>query len=66
LDGKGVEICISNGIDEEELVELRMAFGVSHLRGAEPTLDTLVQMEGKEFNKKQELQHQLQQQSSRS
>jgi hypothetical protein len=62
----GVEICISNGIDEEELVEVWMAFSVSHLRGADPTLDTLVQMERREFSKKQELQPQPQQQSSRS
>jgi hypothetical protein len=62
----GAEICISNGIDEEELVEVWMAFSVSHLRGADPTLDTLVQMERKEFSKKQELQPQPQQQSSRS
>jgi hypothetical protein len=62
----GVEICVSNGIDEEELVEVWMAFSVSHLRGADPTLDTLVQMERKEFSKKQELQPQPQQQSSRS
>jgi hypothetical protein len=62
----GEEICISNGIDEEELVEVWMAFSVSHLRGADPTLDTLVQMERKEFGKKQELQPQPHQQSSRS
>jgi hypothetical protein len=43
-----------------------MAFSVSHLRGADPTLDTLVQMERKEFCKKQELQSQPCQQSSRS
>jgi hypothetical protein len=43
-----------------------MAFSVSHLRDADPTLDTLVQMERKEFSKKQELQPQPQQQSSRS
>jgi hypothetical protein len=55
-----------NGIDEEELVEVWMAFSVSQLRGADPTLDTLVQMERKEFGKKQELQPQPQQQSSRS
>ncbi|KAJ4447947.1 hypothetical protein ANN_09957 [Periplaneta americana] len=62
----GVEICISNSIDEEELVEIWMAFSVSHLRGADPTLDTLVQMERKEFGKKQEQQSQPQQQPSRS
>jgi len=54
----GEEICISNGIDEEELVEVWMAFSVSHLRGADPTVDALVQMERKEFGKKQELQPQ--------
>ncbi|XP_069682292.1 DNA polymerase alpha subunit B isoform X2 [Periplaneta americana] len=43
-----------------------MAFSVSHLRGADPTLDTLVQMERKEFGKKQEQQSQPQQQPSRS
>jgi hypothetical protein len=62
----GEEICILNGIDEEELVEVWMAFSVSQLRGAGPTLDTLAQMERKEFSKKQELQPQPQQQSSRS
>ncbi|KAJ9599819.1 hypothetical protein L9F63_009859, partial [Diploptera punctata] len=51
-----VEICISNNIDEEELVEVWMAFSVSHLGGANPTLDTLGQMERKEFGKKQEPQ----------
>lgn len=55
-----------NGIDEEELVEVWMAFSVSQLRGADPTLDTLVQMERKEFGKKQDHQPQPQQQSSRS
>ncbi|PNF26857.1 hypothetical protein B7P43_G16276 [Cryptotermes secundus] len=63
---KCAEICISNGIDEEELVEVWMAFSVSHLRGADPTLDTLVQMERREFSKKQELQPQPQKQSTRS
>jgi len=43
-----------------------MAFSVSCLRGADPTLDTLVQMERKEFGKKQELQPQPQQHLSRS
>jgi hypothetical protein len=59
----GEEICISNGIDEEELVEVWMAFSVSHLRGAGPTVDTLVQMERKELGKKQELQPQPHRQS---
>jgi len=59
----GEEICISNGVDEEELVEVWMAFSVSHLRGADPTVDTLVQMERKEFGKKQELQPQPHRQS---
>jgi hypothetical protein len=54
----GEEICISNGIDEEELVEVWMAFSVSHLGGAAPTVDTLVQMERKELGKKQEVQPQ--------
>ncbi|KDR20724.1 DNA polymerase alpha subunit B isoform X2 [Zootermopsis nevadensis] len=64
--GKCEEICNLNGIDEEELVEVWMAFSVSQLRGADPTLDTLVQMERKEFGKKQDHQPQPQQQSSRS
>ena len=57
----GLEICITNSIDEEELVEVWMAFSVSHLGGASPTLDTLGQMERKEFSKKQEQPQTLQQ-----
>lgn len=59
----GEEICISNGIDEEELVEVWVAFSASHLRDADPTVDALVQMERKEFGKKQELQPQPHRQS---
>jgi alanine racemase len=44
-------------------VEVWLAFSVSHLRSADLTLDTLVQMERKEFSKKQELQPQPQEQS---
>ena len=47
----GLEICILNSVDEEELVEVWTAFSVSRLGGASPTLETLGQMERKEFGK---------------
>nr|CAD7197455.1 unnamed protein product [Timema douglasi] len=40
-----VEICETNCIDEEEFVETWMAYTVSNLGGADPTVETLVQME---------------------
>nr|CAD7401440.1 unnamed protein product [Timema poppensis] len=42
---KCVEICETNCIDEEEFVETWMAYTVSNLGGADPTVETLVQME---------------------
>nr|CAD7261058.1 unnamed protein product [Timema shepardi] len=42
---KRVEICETNCIDEEEFVETWMAYTVSNLGGADPTVETLVQME---------------------
>nr|CAD7425604.1 unnamed protein product [Timema monikensis] len=41
----GVEICETNCIDEEEFVETWMAYTVSNLGGADPTVETLTQME---------------------
>nr|CAD7401442.1 unnamed protein product [Timema poppensis] len=43
--GPSVEICETNCIDEEEFVETWMAYTVSNLGGADPTVETLVQME---------------------
>ncbi|CAG2064557.1 unnamed protein product, partial [Timema podura] len=40
-----VEICETNCIDEEEFVETWMAYTVSNLGGADPTVETLTQME---------------------
>nr|CAD7423415.1 unnamed protein product [Timema monikensis] len=43
--GTRVEICETNCIDEEEFVETWMAYTVSNLGGADPTVETLTQME---------------------
>lgn len=46
----GVEICLNNGVtDPVEFVEQWMAYSLSKLQGAEPTLDFLTEMERKEY-----------------
>lgn len=46
----GVEICLNNGVtDPVEFVEQWMAYSLSKLKGAEPTLDFLTEMERKEY-----------------
>ncbi len=47
-----MEICRSHHLeDAEEFVEKWMAYSISNLGGAEPTLEYLVEMENREFNK---------------
>ncbi|XP_026478350.1 DNA polymerase alpha subunit B [Ctenocephalides felis] len=49
---KCVEICANYGIDDpEQFVEQWMAFSISNLGGAEPTLEYLKQMERKELKR---------------
>ncbi|XP_022207342.1 DNA polymerase alpha subunit B [Nilaparvata lugens] len=43
------EICILNNVDPEEFVETWMAYSLTHLNGAEPTLDAIQKMHKKEF-----------------
>lgn len=46
----GVEICLNNGVsDPVEFVEQWMAYSLSKLQGAEPTLYFLTEMERKEY-----------------
>lgn len=44
----GLEICVNCGQDDPvEFVEQWMAFSISHLSGAEPTVQYLIEMENK-------------------
>lgn len=45
----GLDLCTNYGIDAVDFVEQWMAFSVSNLQGAEPTLDYLTDMERKEL-----------------
>lgn len=50
---KGLDLCTTYNVDPVEFVEQWMAFSLSHLNGAEPTLDYLNDLERKELaNKK--------------
>ncbi|CAO1425697.1 unnamed protein product [Diamesa tonsa] len=49
---KCLEICVNCGQDDPvEFVEQWMAYSISHLGGAEPTVQYLIEMENKEFIK---------------
>lgn len=48
----GLEICFSHDLDDaEEFVEKWMAFSISNLGGADPSVEYLTEMENREFNK---------------
>ena len=49
----GIEICVLRSVDEERFVETWMAYSLTHLDGASPTVDAVSQMERKEFLKKE-------------
>lgn len=47
-----MEICLSHGFDDaEEFVEKWMAYSISNLGGADPTIERLAEMENRELNK---------------
>lgn len=49
---KCVEVSVLRGVDEETFVETWMAYSLTHLDGAPPTVDSISQMERKEFLKR--------------
>ncbi|RZF43108.1 hypothetical protein LSTR_LSTR001286 [Laodelphax striatellus] len=49
---KCCEICILNNVDPEEFVETWMAYSLTHLNGAEPTVEAIMKMEKKEFSER--------------
>lgn len=50
----GIEICYAYNVDDPvEFVEKWMAFSISNLNGADPTVQFLTEMENREFNKNQ-------------
>lgn len=44
-------MCVLHNVDEESFVETWMAFSITNLNGETPTIETLAQMERKEFSK---------------
>lgn len=50
---KCIEVCVLRGVDEETFVETWMAYSLTHLDGAPPTVDAVNQMERKEFLKQE-------------
>lgn len=51
----GLDLCTTYNVDPVEFVEQWMAFSLSHLNGAEPTLDYLNDLERKELANKKAL-----------
>ncbi|XP_071453694.1 DNA polymerase alpha subunit B isoform X2 [Hetaerina americana] len=46
------EVCVEAGVGEEEFLETWMAYSVSRLGGADPTIELLAQMERDEYGKR--------------